>query len=135
MPHQWPKTSPVLPRFNYLRGGLLPRPPPDGLPVSLGPFFSVVNIVFPCVPEFWVSRASPGHRPRNSETCRGLVGGVRQTQEFQRVFTVHVIVLFKHTLFKKTGDLGNTAIPPRGRLIDTGRSFLNEINAVRDAAS
>lgn len=30
----------------YLRGGLLPRPPPDGLPVLLGPFSSWNNMFF-----------------------------------------------------------------------------------------
>jgi hypothetical protein len=35
-----------LPRLTYLPGGLLPRPPPEGLPVWLGAFSSCTYIVF-----------------------------------------------------------------------------------------
>lgn len=34
-----------LPHFPYLLGGLLPRPPPEGLPVWLGAFSSCANMM------------------------------------------------------------------------------------------
>ena len=44
----------------YLRGGLLPRPPPEGLPVLLGPLAGVLLIGFLHRPGYRVSSTGPG---------------------------------------------------------------------------
>ena len=50
----------ALGAVTYLRGGLLPRPPPEGLPVLLGPLAGVLLIGFLHRPGFRVSSTGPG---------------------------------------------------------------------------
>lgn len=40
------KKGHLSPFINYFLGGLLPRPPPDGFPVLLGPFGGVLDIIY-----------------------------------------------------------------------------------------
>jgi hypothetical protein len=47
-------------QFNYFRGGLLPRPPPDGLPVLLGAFSIFIAINFPLRPGILSESCEPG---------------------------------------------------------------------------
>lgn len=60
---RWPKAIHLLPQPNYFRGGLLPRPPPDGPPVLLGPFSSFMNIAFSLYPGILSESCEPGAPP------------------------------------------------------------------------
>ena len=48
---------------HFERGGLLPRPGPEGLPVLLGPLVGVLLINFSKVPEKGRAAPCPGPRP------------------------------------------------------------------------